>query len=113
MRSTTSTASGERPRRAVDPTERASGRDLTWGAAKRWRPIAWCGCWRGRLSRPFRLPAPTGPPSVVRPPELMRAAPPKIVRNLPAPARLSLAPRHELEIALGHIVQVEEVPLQS
>jgi hypothetical protein len=67
---------------------------------------------RRRPFRPFRLLVTTGRTYDVLRPELMLVGTATIVLELSDPDRLLLATRHEIEIALGHIVQVEEVPPQ-
>jgi len=65
---------------------------------------------RRRPFRPFRLLLSTGRTYDVPRPDIMLVGNATITLELSDPAQLSLETRHEVEIALPHIVQVEEVP---
>src|SRR5438270_8748563 len=110
MRSTTSTAWGDRRRRAADPTERAYHRGLTGGAAETMRAHDLLRWLRRRPFRPFRLLVSTGRTYDVLRPELMLVGSATLTLELSDAQHLSVETRREVEIALHHIVQVEEVP---
>jgi len=66
---------------------------------------------RRRPFRPFRLLVSTGRTYDVLRPELMLVGSATITLELSDAQHLSAETRREVEIALHHIVQVEEVPL--
>ena len=68
---------------------------------------------RRRPFRPFRLLLTTGRIYDVLRPDLMLVGNATITLELSDPDQLSLETRHEVEIALPHIIQVEEVPPSS
>ena len=65
---------------------------------------------RRKPFRPFRLLISTGRTYDVPRPDLMLVGTTTVTLEVSDPDRLSLDTRQEVEIALVHIVQVEEVP---
>ena len=68
---------------------------------------------RRRPFRPFRLLVTTGRTYDVRRADLMLVGNATITLELSDPDHLTLETRREVEIALTHIVQVEEAPPES
>src|SRR5438270_12740690 len=99
MRSTTSTAWGDRRRRAADPTERAYHRGLTGGAAETMRAHDLLRWLRRRPFRPFRLLITTGRAYDVLRPDLMLVGHATITLELSDPDRLSLGTRYAVDTA--------------